>query len=120
MSPTPETCPRCERVTDEHTVAELRTCLGDLYEHDLPFEEIPETTQDLQVVTAGSLTVKAGVHGSPLGTHPVLVFDFGSPEGPLPPIALILDDSHMRSLRTVVGSAIDAALKAARKHRGRG
>lgn len=110
-----EDCARCGRPVDEHTVAEWRSCLSDLHDHDLPFEENPDTQQDLQVITAGSIAVKAGVHRSEIGTFPVLVFEFSGPDGPLPPIALLLDSTHMRSVRTLVGSAIDAALKAARR-----
>lgn len=102
---------------DTHTVAEFRRCLADLYDHDLPFENVDLPEQDMQVVNAGSVAVKAGVHSSPVGTFPVLVFEFAGPDGVLPPIALVLDDTHMRSVRHLVGSAIDAAVKAARKRR---
>ena len=112
-----ESCPRCQRPVDEHTVAEWRTCLSDLHDHNLPFEQIPETEQDLQVVTAGAIAVKAGVSRSPVGTFPVLVFDFTGTEGPLPSIALVLDTTHMRSVRHLVGQAIDAAVTAARRAR---
>ena len=114
-----ETCPRCTEPVDGHTVAALRTCLSELHDHVAPFEPIPMTSQDIACVTAGSIAVRAGVHDSALGTHPVLVFDFATPDGPIAPIALVLDVTHMRSVRTLVGSAIDAAVKAARKHRGR-
>lgn len=113
----PELCPRCGRVVDEHTVAEFRSCMADLHEHDLPFEQIPETQQALDTVLAGSVAVKAAVHDSELGSFPVLVFEFGTPEGPLAPISLVLDTDHMRSVRRLVGSAVDAALKATVKHR---
>lgn len=95
----------------------LRACLSDLYDHDLPFEERQIGAQDLDCITAGSVAVKAGVQATPVGTFPVLVFEFSGPDGPVPPIALVLDDTHMRSVRTLVGSAIDAAVKAARKAR---
>ena len=110
-------CERCGRVVDAHTVGEWRACLADLHEHDLPFEEVDLGDQDLQVVNVGSVAVKAGVHSSPVGSFPVLVFEFAGPDGVLPPIALVLDDTHMRSVRQLVGSAIDAAIRAARKRR---
>lgn len=114
---TNDTCERCGQVVDEHTVAEFRRCLSDLHDHDLPFEEMPETDQTLSVITAGAIAVKAGVHRSELGNFPVLIFDFSSPSGPVPPIALVLDSTHMRSVRTLVGSAIDGAIRASRKGR---
>lgn len=110
-------CPRCTRPTGEHTVDEFTRCMADLHDHDLPFESMPETQQTLDVVTAGSVAVKAGVQDSPLGAFPVLVFEFTSPTGPVPPIALILDAEHMRSVRRLVTTAVDAALKAARARR---
>ena len=114
---TDEICPGCPRPVDGHTVAELRTCLSALHDHHLPFEEADLGEQDLQVVNVGSIAIKAGVHASPIGTFPVLVFEFSGPDGPLPPIALVLDDNHMRSVRQLVSSAVDAAIRAARKRR---
>lgn len=114
-----ENCPGCGRLVDEHLVSELRVCLSDLSDHDLPFEEFPEQQRTLDVVNAGSVAVQASVHDSPMGSYPVLVFNFSDPSGPLPPIALILDETHMRSVRTLVGQAIDAALLATRRRRNR-
>ena len=116
MSPA-ETCERCDQPVDDHTVGEWRRCLADLHEHHLPFEHADLGDQELQVINAGSVAVKAGVHSSPIGAFPVLVFEFSGPDGVIPPIALVLDDTHMRSVRHLVGSAIDAAIKAARKRR---
>lgn len=122
MTPRPipdpfSSCARCSLPVDDHTVAEWSTCMSDLHDHDLPFEVIPETVHDVEAVMVGSVAVKAGVHDSPLGAFPVLVFEFTDPSGPLPPIMLVLDATHMRSVRTLVGSAIDAACKAARRRR---
>jgi hypothetical protein len=112
-----ETCERCSQPVDDHLVSQLRRCLSDLHSHDLPFEETGIVEQDLQVLNAGAMAVKAGVTSSPLGTHPVLVFESTGPDGLIPPIALVLDDTHMRSVRQLVGSAADAAIRAARNHR---
>lgn len=112
-----EPCPTCDEPIGTHTVDLLAEHLAQVSSYDLPFEEIPETQQDLPMVLRGSVTVKAAFHSSALGSHPVLVFEFTTPEGPLPPIGLLLDDTHMRSLRQTVSAAIDAAIKAARKHR---
>jgi hypothetical protein len=112
-----ETCERCGTAIDDHTVAELRRCMSDLHSHHLPFEEADLGDQDLQVLNAGAIAVKAGVTSSPLGTHPVLVFEFTGPDGVIPPIALVLDDTHMRSVRHLLGSAVDAAIRAAWSHR---
>lgn len=116
MSPA-ELCERCDQPVDTHTVAEWRRCLADLHDHHLPFEAVDLPEQDMQVINAGSVAVKGGVHSSPMGSFPVLVFEFSGPDGPVPPIALVLDDTHMRSVRHLVGRAIDAAVKAARKRR---
>lgn len=115
--PDAETCERCATSIDHHTVAELRRCMADLHSHDLPFEEADLGDQHLRVLNAGSVAVKAGVSSSPLGTHPVLVFEFTGPDGVIPPIALILDDASMRSVRQLVSSAVDASIRAARKAR---
>lgn len=112
-----ELCGRCGRVVNEHTVGEWRTCLSDLHDHILPFEAMPETQQTLDMVMAGSIVVKAAVHDSPIGAFPVLVFEFTTPEGPLAPIGLMLDSTHMRSVRHLIGQSIDAALTAARRRR---
>lgn len=120
MGSTTELCPKCGEPVGSHTVDQLHACLAPLYDHDLPFEELPADQQgerEIQKIPCGSLAVKAGSYRSPLGVHPVLQFEFSGPDGPLPPIMLILDDTHMRSVRTLVGSAIDAALKAARRAR---
>lgn len=120
--PTTTVCPSpsCDKLVDDHTVKELREHLSELYDHDHPYEETPggAVQQELQVVHAGSLMVRAGsMTTSVAGVVPVLIFDFGTPDGPLAPIALILDDARMRSIRQVVSEAIDGALRAARKAR---
>lgn len=111
-------CGMCSRPIDDHTVAEFRACQSALHDHDLPFESIPQTDQTLDGVWVGAIAVRAAVHKSPLGVHPVLVFDFTAPDVPLPPIALVLDTTHMRSVRHLVGQAIDAAVTGARRTRG--
>lgn len=110
-----KTCPVCPKPVDDHTVAELRDHLSEVHDHDIPFEAIPLTWQDLEVVMAGSVAVKAGTHQSPVGNYPVLVFEFTSHDGPLPPIALVLDAQHMKSVKTLVGAAVDQSISAARK-----
>lgn len=114
---TTQLCPTCQRPIGIHTVDELSEHLATVHDHEMPFEAMPETTQDLQMLPAGSVAVRAAVQRTSIGTFPVLVFDFAGPAGVIPSIALLLDEQHMRSVRTLVGAAIDAALKAARRAR---
>ena len=114
--PDNETCPRDGRPIDEHTVGEFKQCMSDLHDHDLPFEHLGQPVdQDLAVVLAGAISVKAGTHRSEVGKYPVLVFEFTTTDGPLQPIALVLDTTAMRAVRTLVGSAVEAAVLAARR-----
>lgn len=113
-------CERCDRVIGDHTVREWRQCLSDLYEYEMPFEDIAggkPVDQEMEMILAGNITVRSAVHRSPVGVFPVLVFDFGTAKGPVAPIGLILDTNHMRSVRHIVGNAIDSAVKAARRAR---
>jgi hypothetical protein len=80
----PEPCARCGRVIGDHTVDEWSVCLSDLHEHDLPFEAMSETDQTLDVVTAGGVAVKAGVHRSEIGSRSTLPLTRGVDDAPVP------------------------------------
>lgn len=112
-----ELCPKCQEPVGGHTVDLLKEHLSELHDHILPFEDTPETNQQIDTWMCGSVAIKAAVQRSAIGTFPVLVFEFTEATGPLPPITLILDDTHMRSVPTLVRSATEAAIKAARKAR---
>lgn len=115
--PNTEPCPRCQQPVGTHTVDELSSHLSDLHDHHNEFAETPETQQQIQGVRAGSIAVRAGVQQTSIGAFPVLVFDFAGPDGVVPPIMLLLDDSAMRNVRHLIGTAIDAAIKHARRAR---
>ena len=114
---TTQPCPVCQRAIGVHTVDELAEHLSSVHDHDLPFEEFPEREQEIQMVRAGSISVKAGAQKTAIGTFPVLIFEFSGPDGVLPPIGLLLDDRRMRDVRQLIGQSIDAALKHARRAR---
>jgi hypothetical protein len=118
-APNLEPCPTCTEPVGAHTVDQLAAHLSDVADFHLPFEEFDreqEQTLDPHGM-AGSIVVKAAAIRSSIGVYPVLVFEFSGPAGPMPPISLVLDDNRMRDVRHLVGTAIDAAIKGARKHR---
>lgn len=118
--PGDEPCPRCGERVGDHTVDLLGEHLGDLYNHHLPYEETAEPVdQQVSMLRAGSIDLRAGVQQTAIGSFPVLVFDFAGPDGVIPPIGLLLDEAGMRNVRLLVGQAIDGAIKAARRNRGR-
>lgn len=112
-------CPVCPKPVDDHTVRELREHLSTVYDHHLPYEEHPLRNETFTPESfAGSVAIKAAAIATATGTYPVLVFDFGGNDNrSFPPIPLVLDDNAMRNLRRLVGDAIDAARKAARRNR---
>jgi len=118
-----EVC-ECGKPTDDHTIRELRVC-HPAERLNLPYEEC-DMSGNLadQGQLAGGLVVRGLVVDLPEsfgGTLclPALGFTFFGPDG-LTEVAktlLVLDDNRMRNLRNIVGSAIDGALKHARRRR---
>lgn len=120
-------CIECGQQWDDHTVAAFREHWAAAHPAvDLPYAPIePGTAQAVEVAMADFVTVAASVIPTPpaaqLGGMPshlaALVFTFSQGAKPFPPMALVLTDIGMRQLRTLLGDAIDASLKATRKVR---
>lgn len=117
----------CGKAKDDHTLRELR-------EHhpaealNMPYEQgsgnMTFLPMEGQGAPASAMLVRALVVPVPEGLGlpralPALGFTFFGPDG-LTEVAkavLLLDDERMRKVRTIVGSAVDDALKFARRQR---
>lgn len=114
-------CPGCGRPVDDHTVRELRAC-HPAEALNLPFESTGEPVEvdvDNLGRLATAVVIRAAVAPVRSRPLPALAFTFFGADG-LTVVAkalLILDDTRMRELRTLVGAAIDGALTAARRAR---
>lgn len=114
----------CGKATDDHTLRELRVC-HPAEALNLPYQEAAaQVPADEMGAMCSGMVVRGLVVPCPAGyglpsTLPALGFTFFAPDGltEVARILLVLDDDRMRELRTVVGSAIDGALKHARRRR---
>jgi hypothetical protein len=91
-------------------------------DYDLPFEDIPggEVNVDAGYM-AGALSVGAGALPTEIfGNLPLLAFEFRGPEREPLRVTLVMDDRALRSVRTLVGTAIDRAILHARRMPRRG
>lgn len=92
---------------------------------DLPYEEIPDGPIDLDLagLPMDGLTVRAAVQNfpEPIGTLPILVFDFTSsamPDQPLPPIVLVGPPDVLLRVAQLVRKSTTSAIRAASKMTG--
>lgn len=118
-------CPHCKLNIGDHTFRGYEQCLKDAgHDYVLPFEDIPGEPvhfPGMEGVTVGEITCGAGFVQTDLGRMPVLRFIFAGPGNQpmsrvsLRPINLIMDPDALKSVRTLVGTAIDRAILGARR-----
>lgn len=117
--------PDCGRKLDDHTFREFRDHNPTLL---LPYEPVggDEIERDgIEGKISTGVFVKAlvvSVDNPPPGMkrhHPALGFTFYDVDGktPIAVVTLVADPASLRTLRAVVGSAVDGALTAARRRR---
>lgn len=121
------TCPICNLEWDDHVVKVFRAHWTEVHPKVTPFsdQEEPTFTEDpMGKMLSSHIDVASGVVDVPLGaqmaanlpsTLPVLVFTFSGEE----PITryLVLDDTEMRSIPSLISDAVQSSLKQARRRR---
>lgn len=92
---------------------------------DLPYEDIPDgpVEVDLEVVVMDGLTVRSAVKHfpDPVGSLPLLIFDFttsADPDAAIPPIAFVGSPDTLRSVANVVRQAANGAIRGHRRTKG--
>lgn len=127
MTITAHTCIECGLEWDDHTVKAFRDHWTAAHPPlDMPYAPTTGGPTTVAVATlADSVMVGGAAVGMPHSAQlaglppalPALYFRFRSGAESVAEVTLVLGEEQVRSLRTLVGDAIDGSLRAARKAR---